>query len=165
MTEQRHSRLVGATSIIKNPRIVAILESKRDEHNRVVTAEMKKEVVDYNVVNPNEDMAKMYHEAAATLSALIDQNEMLTEVLKRRVLVALAEAKAPEWVPTHRHYKGKLYRVTGTRWNADHEELEEQIEYDDADGKKYTLARRRWESVLESSGKPRYEFVAMVKSP
>ena len=74
------------------------------------------------------------------------------------MIIALKEAKHPEWKPTHRHYKGALYRVTGTRMDANGEELIEGVEYDDATGKRYFLHRARWDRVLDS-GKPRYQVL------
>jgi len=157
---QRHSRAVvpGQTSIIGNPRLLDELKEKRKYHGDIATAELRKDPPDYGIVNPNQALATLYHDAITTLEKLIDQNAKLTETLKNRVIVALDEAKEPVWAPTHRHYKGTLYRVTGVRWDADHEELAEMIEYDDADGTRFVISKRRWESTLDS-GRQRYEYI------
>lgn len=158
--EQRHSRATvpGQTSIISNPRIIEQLKEKRKYHGDIAFEELKKDPPNYEIVNPNQFLATLYHDAVTALEKLMEQNALLTETLKNRVLVALSEAKAPAWVPTHRHYKGTLYRVTGIRYDAEHEELVEKVEYDDEHGGRFVLAKRRWESVLDS-GKQRYEFL------
>lgn len=161
---ERNTQIIkpGQNVILQAPDVIRRLEDMRNHHAGVIMVEMRKQEVDYNVVNEHEPKSQLAFDALSTIKRLMQQNSEMAEVLKNRVIVALHEAKQPEWKPTHRHYKGKLYRVTGTRFNADHEELTEEVEYDDVDGNKYTLSRRRWDSFLDS-GKPRYEFIGLVK--
>jgi hypothetical protein len=156
----RHSQasVPGRTNIIGNPDLVRQLSERRKYHGDIATEELKKDPPNYDVVNPNQALATLYHDAVTTLEKLIQQNALLTEALKNRVIVALVDAKAPAWVPTHRHYKGTLYRVTGIRYDAEHEELVEKVEYDDEHGNRFILSKRRFESALDS-GKQRYEYL------
>lgn len=146
----------GANSLMPNPRIIEELEVERDAKGAISAEALRKD--DWVVVNELAPHIQRNADAAITIKNLLEQNKLMGEVLKNRILVALAEAKEPAWVPTHRHYKGKMYRVTGERQNADHEELEPMVEYDDAEGNRFVISKRRWESRLES-GRPRYEFI------
>lgn len=147
-----------ATSVTPYPDLVQELTSFRDSHNALVTEALKLDPPDFRIVNEHQPLGKMAHEALETIRKLTEVNALMTEALRQRIIVALQNARQPAWVPTHRHYKGKLYRVTGQRMDAEHEELEEKIEYDDADGGKFVLSRRKWESLLPS-GRPRYEYI------
>lgn len=113
---------------------------------------------DMLTANAADARCTMFARAHEDLVGLAAQNEELTKVLKRRVVVALHEAEAPPWTATHRHYKGTLYRVTGLRYDATGEELVEGIEYDDAEGRRFWISRARFESILPS-GRARYELV------
>jgi len=84
------------------------------------------------------------------------RRDAFSVILQSKIMLALSEAQKPVWSATHRHYKGTLYRVTGTRMDARGEELIEGIDYDDAAGNKYFLDRERWESHVPS-GRLRYE--------
>lgn len=138
--------------------LVEKLNKGQAYHAAIVVEEQNKPETNFGIVNEHQALAELYFEASSAVTKLVEQNSLLTETLKARVIVALGEAKDPPWKATHRHYKGKLYRVTGYRQNTDHDELEEQVEYDDEEGNRYTLSRRRWDSLL-GSGKPRYEFI------
>ncbi len=108
--------------------------------------------------NHHDGRANRFAEAIREMTDARSRLAAFAIVLGNRILVALKEAKQPEWHPTHRHYKGTLYRVTGTRMDANGEELIEGVEYDDATGKRYFLHRSRWDGNLES-GKPRYQVL------
>jgi hypothetical protein len=146
--------------------VIYRLSDRHVHHSDIVTAELKKDPPDMGVAGEHQPLAELYHDAMFAIRRLMEQNALLVEAMGKKLVVALEEFKETpvRWVPTHRHYKGTFYRVTGTRWNADHEELEEEVEYDDAAGKKYTLSRRRWDSFT-GSGRPRYEHVNMVNDP
>jgi hypothetical protein len=146
------------TSVTPYPRILEELDAKRDHHGGIVSEELRKDPPDYGVVNPNQQLTTLFHQAGHTIRLLAAQNEKMADVLVNRVLVALDSARAPEWKPTHRHYKGKEYRVTGIRYDAEFEELVEKVEYDDRDGMKFVLTRQRFESKLPS-GAARYEYI------
>lgn len=103
-------------------------------------------------------LAETYSMAADELAGLRERTALAQQLLVSRLIVALADAKAPAWTATHRHYKGTLYRVTGRRSSAEHEELEEGVEYDDAEGNRFWLPLRRWQGTTES-GKPRYQAI------
>ncbi len=108
--------------------------------------------------NRHDERVNRFAAAIRELEDARNRIAAFTTVLSNRILVALQEAKQPEWTPTHRHYKGTLYRVTGTRMDANGDELVEGVEYDDATGKRYFLHRTRWDEVL-ASGKPRYQVL------
>lgn len=159
MNEGNASNSLLAKDIVKR------LLAQRDVHGDIVVAQMNsppdgdgRETIDYAVVREHEPLSLLMFDAANTVTALVDQNILMQEVLKNRILVALDNAKEPAWVPTHRHYKGGLYRVTGIRWDAEHDELVELIEYDDAEGKRFVMTKRRFESRLDSGG-ARYEYI------
>lgn len=172
MTQKQSEAVTSAaemTSLRRNTEARAsddILEwllSERDLSASVAAEEFQKgDLADYNVINPAVDRSDRYARAAAEIERSRELIALMTESLRNRILVALAEAKAPEWVPTHRHYKGTEYRVTGTRMDAEYEELIEKVEYDDREGNRYVLSRSRFESFL-GSGKPRYEFIGLSK--
>lgn len=147
-----------ATSVTPYPDLVLDLTTFRDTHNALVTEALKGDPPDFKVVNEHQPLGRMAHEALETIRKLTEVNSLMTDALRQRIMVALQDARVPAWVPTHRHYKGKMYRVTGVRMDAEHEELEEKIEYDDADGRRFVLSRRKWESILPS-GRPRYEYL------
>lgn len=105
--------------------------------------------------NRHDERCNRFGAATLELLRLRERMEAFTEVLGNRIIVALKEAREPSWQPTHRHYKGTLYRVTGRRFNAEGEELIDGVDYDDAAGRRYWLPLSRWESTLES-GKLRY---------
>lgn len=153
MTQLRHAQSTRDNDIME------WLLLQRDYHAEVSAMEFGKHDPDYGVINPAEALKGKFFEAAEELRKLRDVNASLTDALKNRIIVALADAKAPAWEPTHRHYKGKLYRVTGVRMDAEFEELIEKVEYDDADGTKFVLSKDRFNSLI-GSGKPRYEFIA-----
>ena len=75
---------------------------------------------------------------------------------------ALAPAPAP-WTPTHRHYKGALYRVTrrGKRIWAGNDDRNGSrvVEYDNAEGGEFALADVDFDSEVEE-GRRRYEPIA-----
>lgn len=105
--------------------------------------------------NQHDARATRFGDAIKELESLRTINSELRRVTINRVLVALTHAERPPWKATHQHYKGTLYRVTGTRSDAEGEELIEGVEYDDVDGHRYFLKRTRFESILDS-GKARY---------
>lgn len=113
-----------------------------------------------NQIGANIHAKKANHlaECVNELEKLRKINADMTKVLVNRVLVALNEATSPPWKPTHRHYKGTLYRVTGVRKDASGDELIEGFDYDDAMGNRYFLDRNRFESHLDS-GRPRYQVL------
>lgn len=157
------TRLRRSNDAKREDDIVEWLEVQRDAQAAIYQMEFQRgDLADYGVINPATDLAERYSRAAEEIKRLRTLHDLLVEAVKNKVLVALEDAKSPPWVPTHRHYKGTLYRVTGMRWDAEFEELVEKVEYDDSDGKKFVLARSRWESML-NSGRPRYEYVKFVK--
>lgn len=142
----------------------ALLAANPEDNLTWLEAERNLEVASREEAFAAEDMvtanrhAKRANHLADCINEMRKMREMvghMTTALRGRIIVAVTEAK-PEWKPTHRHYKGMLYRVTGTRANSEGEELVEGIEYDDAKGTRYFLRRDRWESLLES-GRPRYQ--------
>jgi hypothetical protein len=147
-----------ATATMPWPHLIEELTRFRDYYGARVRLALEQDPPDYAVAKAHEPKVEMSGRAIVVIEKLLDQNHYLSEVLKNRVVVALSAAKDPEWVPTHRHYKGKLYRVTGRRMDAEHEELEEKVEYDDREGGRFVLSRRKFEGRLES-GKPRYEYI------
>jgi hypothetical protein len=155
MTQLRHA----ASNITRDNDIMEWLLLQRDAQAEISAMEFGKHDPDSGVINPAEALKLKFFEAAEELRKLRDVNASLTDALKNRIIVALADAKAPAWEPTHRHYKGKLYRVTGVRMDAEFEELIEKVEYDDADGEKFVLSKDRFNSLI-GSGRPRYEFIA-----
>lgn len=148
-------RLMAAHELAKNPTDnLSRIEFLRD----MAAADREEAFLAGDNVKANEKDAYLKHlvGAARELRSLRARLEVMDQVLNNRLVIALKEAKVPPWVATHRHYKkGDLYRVTGIRWNAEHDDLVEEVEYDDSDGKKFTISRRRWESVTDS-GKLRY---------
>lgn len=146
----------GQTSVLPPDQLLRDLDERRDHHAALRDAAIKTD--DFSVAGEQEPLVQIYHDAGKHLRALMAQNEAMRRVLVSRVLVELEVAEKPPWKATHRHYKGTLYRATGERMNADHEELEPMVEYDDADGRRFVISKRRWESHLES-GRPRYEYV------
>jgi len=107
------------------------------------------------LANQHAKRANHFADCVAEMRKLREITGHMTTALRGRIIVAVTEAR-PEWRPTHRHYKGTLYRVTGTRANSEGEELVEGIEYDDEKGTRYFIRRDRWESLLDS-GRPRYQ--------
>ena len=129
------------------------------ENERTAEASRREEEFAVNnmiAANIHAKRATHFASCITELKALREINEHMTTVLRNRVLIALQSAERPPWKATHRHYKGTLYRVTGTRNNAEGEELIEGVEYDDLLGNRYFLNRERFESRIES-GKPRYQ--------
>lgn len=57
---------------------------------------------------------------------------------------------AASWKPTHRHYMGGFYRLTGWRlWTGnDDNDGAGVVLYDDQDGGEYAMLARRWESLI-----------------
>jgi hypothetical protein len=155
MTALRHA----ASNTTRDNDIMEWLLLQRDAQAEISAMEFGKHDPDYGVINPAEALKLKFFEAAEELRKLRGVNASLSEALKNRIIVALADAKAPAWEPTHKHYKGTLYRVTGVRMDAEFEELIEKVEYDDADGEKFVLSKDRFNSLI-GSGKPRYEFIA-----
>lgn len=96
--------------------------------------------------------------ASEELRHLRGRMAVAEKLLTSRLIVSLGKATKPAWKPTHKHYKGKLYRVTGIRADANGQELVDGVEYDDAMGNRYYLHRSRWDSLLDS-GKPRYQVI------
>lgn len=125
----------------------------RDYHAKVRDEAFTKE--DFIKANEHDPLVYQYFLAAEEVRLNRELVATMTEVMRNRIVVAMAEAKSPVWEPTHRHYKGDLYRYLGIGWNAEHEELQEEVIYDNVDGKRFTLSKRRWESLLDS-GRPRY---------
>lgn len=150
--------ILSPTAVMPYPRLIPNLTSFRDEHGAIVKAALDQDPADYVTVKDHEPLVLMAGQALVVIERLLAQNAAMTEALKNRIMVALQAAKNPPWVPTHRHYKGTLYRVVGKTNNAEHEELQEMVEYDDEEGNKFVLPTRKWESQLDS-GKPRYEFI------
>jgi predicted negative regulator of RcsB-dependent stress response len=105
--------------------------------------------------NQHDNWANKLEESIREIMYLRKVNAAMQKALVSRVIVALNEAQQPAWKATHQHYKGTLYRVTGTRGDARGEELVAGVDYDDAAGNRYFLDREKWESRLES-GKLRY---------
>lgn len=145
-----------------NDDIVEWLLVRRDHYAGVYQTEFAKgDLANYAVINPANELADRYNRAAEEIKkgrVMVDQ---LTESLRSRVLVQLAEAKAPPWEPTHVHYKGKAYRFLRVVQNADHEELEPMVMYDDSEGNTYVLSQNRWESAT-GTGRPRYRYVGLA---
>jgi len=109
--------------------------------------------------NAAADKADRFAKATEELRVIREKIAVAEQLLFNRLVVALNNAKSPPWSPTHRHYKGALYRVTGTkRQNAEHDEPIDGIEYDDAEGHQWWLPRQRWES-FNGAGKPRYAAI------
>lgn len=132
------------------------LLAMRDHHGRVRDTAFAKE--DFLTANEHDPLCHQFFLAAEEVRKNRELLIAMTEVMRNRIIIALVEAKAPVWEPTHRHYKGDLYRMTGIRWDAEHEELNELVEYDNIDGKKFCISKRRWDSLLDS-GKPRYQYL------
>lgn len=108
--------------------------------------------------NRRDERTHRFHDAAKELSDLRKQVEAMTLLLTSRLIVALTEARTPQWEATHRHYKGGYYRVLGEAQDANGEETIDGVVYDDHRGQRYFLHRDRWDSILES-GKPRYQVI------
>lgn len=162
-TEEEMIRLRRSAETKETSDIVEWLLLQRDYWASIYQTEFQKgDLADYKIINPANDLASQYNTAAEEIRKGRELVAALTESLRNRVLVQLKEAKEPAWVATHRHYKGTLYRVTGIRFDSEHEELIEKVEYDCEEGNKYVLSRRRFESHLES-GKPRYEYIGLAK--
>ena len=108
------------------------------------------------LANKHYDMTLRFAEAANELEKLRKQDAVMTVVLKNRLEIALVAAEDSAWMPTHRHYKGTLYRVTGTkRRSAEGDEPIDGVDYDDAEGNRWWMPMHRWMSVT-GTGKPRY---------
>jgi len=106
--------------------------------------------------NRHDARCNKFASAYAEIQSLRERMAAFQLVLANRIIIALGEAERPPWRATHRHYKGALYRVTGTRMDANGDELVEGVEYDDATGKRFFLRRERWESRT-STGRLRYQ--------
>ena len=158
MTSLRHK----ATNSTRDNDILEWLLLQRDAQASISQTEFAKHEPNYGVINPAEALKLKFFEAAEEIRKLRDISASLTDALKNRIIIALSEAKAPPWEPTHKHYKGKLYRVTGVRMDAEYEELVEKVEYDDEDGTKFVLSKERFNSLI-GSGRPRYEFIGLTK--
>ena|SRR5882724_5876159 len=61
--------------------------------------------------------------ALREVDALVDSGEIYASELKRIIRAALAK-EPPRWMPTHRHYKGDLYRFL---FVAQHSETREDM--------------------------------------
>ena len=104
------------------------------------------------------ERTERWGDVAKELKKLREQCAAMGEALKERIIVALRHAKSPEWRPTHKHYKGGLYRVLMTCQLSTGEELEEGVVYDDNHGHVYCITRARWESKTEKD-RPRYQVL------
>lgn len=109
--------------------------------------------------NKLDDLCTRFAQAGDEFRKLRLFEQVSRDLLVARLEVALKAARAPDWRPTHRHYKGGLYRFLGQVRDANHEELSDGVVYDDRDGNRYFLLRSRFESLLES-GRPRYEILS-----
>jgi hypothetical protein len=162
-SEEEMIRLRRNTEQKQNDDIAEWLLVQRDHHASVYQQEFQKgDLADYAVINPANELADRYARAAEEIAKSRVMIANLTEALRSRVLVQLADAKAPPWTPTHVHYKGKGYRFLRVVKCADHEELEPMVEYDDSEGEVYVLSQNRWESMT-GTGKPRYRYVGLAK--
>lgn len=135
---------------------------RRDDQASIVQAEFQRgDLADYGVINPAQELSSMFGASADEVKFLRGICSRMTEALRGRVLVALAEAKAPPWTPTHQHYKGKAYRFLRLVQSADHEELEDMVMYDDSEGNTFVLSKNRWESHT-GTGRPRYQYIGVA---